>query len=147
MSEEKRLEDAADNHAWGGPHQNLHRKVLLARDSFKAGALWQKEQERKAVCSYCNGLGYDPYPNHDTTMRPCPECEDRKYIINEQALLLNATADRAGDLQYELTKANHTILSLTEELSRANARIEELTSKNLELVRKYDDLYEKANRG
>lgn len=25
-------------------------------------------------CSYCGGSGYDPYPNHDTTMRPCPEC-------------------------------------------------------------------------
>lgn len=26
------------------------------------------------VCNYCQGSGYDPYPNHDTTMRPCPEC-------------------------------------------------------------------------
>ena len=27
------------------------------------------------VCDYCKGSGYDPYPNHDTTQRPCPECE------------------------------------------------------------------------
>lgn len=27
------------------------------------------------VCDYCKGSGYDPYPNHDTTQRPCPQCE------------------------------------------------------------------------
>ena len=25
-------------------------------------------------CKYCGGSGYDPYQNHDTTMRPCPKC-------------------------------------------------------------------------
>lgn len=108
------------------------------------------EIEKAAPCSYCNGLGYDPYPNHDTTMRPCPECEDRKYIIDEQAILLNATANRAGDLQYELTKANHTILSLTAELislraelTRTNAQLDEMVTKYNELSKKYADLYTK----
>ena len=27
------------------------------------------------VCDYCNGTGWDSYPNHDTTPRPCPECQ------------------------------------------------------------------------
>lgn len=27
------------------------------------------------VCSYCKGSKFDPYPNHDTTMRPCPHCQ------------------------------------------------------------------------
>lgn len=26
-------------------------------------------------CKYCGGSGYDPYQNHDTTMRPCPKCQ------------------------------------------------------------------------
>lgn len=26
-------------------------------------------------CDYCNGTGYDPYPNHSTTPAPCPECQ------------------------------------------------------------------------
>lgn len=28
----------------------------------------------EGICEYCGGSGYDPHPNHDTTMRPCPEC-------------------------------------------------------------------------
>ena len=28
-----------------------------------------------AVCGYCNDTGWDSYPNHDTTPRPCPECQ------------------------------------------------------------------------
>lgn len=31
--------------------------------------------EQNKVCDYCNGTGWDSYPNHDTTMRPCPECQ------------------------------------------------------------------------
>ena len=27
------------------------------------------------VCGYCNDTGWDSYPNHDTTPRPCPECQ------------------------------------------------------------------------
>ncbi len=27
------------------------------------------------LCDYCNDTGWDSYPNHDTTMRPCPECQ------------------------------------------------------------------------
>ena len=26
------------------------------------------------ICKYCGGSGYDPYYNHDTTMKPCPKC-------------------------------------------------------------------------
>lgn len=26
-------------------------------------------------CKYCGGSGYDPYYNHDTTVKLCPECE------------------------------------------------------------------------
>lgn len=28
-----------------------------------------------SVCNYCKGSGWDSYPNHDTTPRPCPECQ------------------------------------------------------------------------
>lgn len=27
------------------------------------------------LCGYCNDTGWDSYPNHDTTQRPCPECQ------------------------------------------------------------------------
>jgi hypothetical protein len=27
------------------------------------------------ICGYCNNTGWDSYPNHDTTPRPCPECQ------------------------------------------------------------------------
>jgi len=27
------------------------------------------------LCDYCNDTGWDSYPNHDTTIRPCPECQ------------------------------------------------------------------------
>ena len=30
---------------------------------------------QSVVCGYCNGTGWDSYPNHDTTQRPCPECQ------------------------------------------------------------------------
>lgn len=48
--------------------ENLH-KCLAACAS---GAVDTVAEAR--VCNYCNGLGYDPYQNHDTTMRPCPQC-------------------------------------------------------------------------
>lgn len=34
--------------------------------------------EEQDACDYCGGSGYDPHPNHDTTMRPCPKCSDSK---------------------------------------------------------------------
>lgn len=40
----------------------------LNRDSMIIGF------EKPSVCDRCNGSGFDPYPNHDTTMRPCPKC-------------------------------------------------------------------------
>jgi len=27
------------------------------------------------VCDYCKDTGWDSYPNHDTTPKPCPECQ------------------------------------------------------------------------
>jgi DnaJ-class molecular chaperone len=30
---------------------------------------------QSVVCGYCKGTGWDSYPNHDTTQRPCPECQ------------------------------------------------------------------------
>lgn len=33
------------------------------------------EKRMEKVCEYCGGSGYDSYPNHDTTMAPCPECD------------------------------------------------------------------------
>lgn len=32
------------------------------------------EEQIDNECDHCQGSGYDPYPNHDTTMRPCPKC-------------------------------------------------------------------------
>lgn len=31
---------------------------------------------KSVVCDYCKDTGWDSYPNHDTTLRPCPECQD-----------------------------------------------------------------------
>ncbi|MFK5856580.1 MAG: hypothetical protein QM503_10645 [Bacteroidota bacterium] len=28
-----------------------------------------------AVCDYCSGTGWNSYPNHSTTMPPCPKCK------------------------------------------------------------------------
>lgn len=32
-------------------------------------------EERVAVCDHCNDTGWDSYPNHSTTMPPCPKCQ------------------------------------------------------------------------
>lgn len=69
-----------------------HRNDLLARrdfleewlteyrDQLKTENVFHKNQgiinaiNELLACEHCNGSGYDPYPNHDTTMRPCPKC-------------------------------------------------------------------------
>ena len=30
---------------------------------------------KSVICDYCKDTGWDSYPNHDTTPRPCPECQ------------------------------------------------------------------------
>ena len=30
---------------------------------------------KSVVCDYCKDTRWDSYPNHDTTPRPCPECQ------------------------------------------------------------------------
>lgn len=37
-------------------------------------ALVNAARNKLSNCDYCSGSGFDPYPNHDTTMRPCPKC-------------------------------------------------------------------------
>ena len=46
--------------------ESLNRLVDLAYEQNK---VCEKE------CKHCGGTGWDSYPNHDTTMRPCPECQ------------------------------------------------------------------------
>ena len=36
------------------------------------------------VCDYCGGSGFDPYPNHDTTVRLCPKCDAALEVKSEQ---------------------------------------------------------------
>lgn len=32
--------------------------------------------ELRPLCTYCKGTGIDPYPHWDTTVKPCPECNN-----------------------------------------------------------------------
>jgi len=45
----------------------------------KSGDFFERIYKRLNIgpenCKYCGGSGYDPYQNHDTTMRPCPKCQ------------------------------------------------------------------------
>ena len=34
---------------------------------------------KSVICDYCQDTGWDSYPNHDTTMRPCPECQPYSF--------------------------------------------------------------------
>lgn len=69
------------------------------------------------------------------------EIEELKYWQNEQALLLNATADRNGELSHELTKANHSILSLTAENMTLKEEIERLTDRVDKMISADNYLY------
>lgn len=30
---------------------------------------------KQIECKHCGGSGWDPYPNHSTTIPPCPDCQ------------------------------------------------------------------------
>ena len=41
----------------------------------KALVLANISQQSELVCDYCNGTGWDSYPNHSTTHAVCPKCQ------------------------------------------------------------------------
>jgi len=34
-----------------------------------------QDVSKSFICDYCNGTGWDSYPNHSTTHAPCPKCQ------------------------------------------------------------------------
>ncbi len=53
--------------------KQMEKVSKMTAEELKNALQFDKHEEPKK-CSYCGGTKYDPYPNHDTTMRPCPEC-------------------------------------------------------------------------
>lgn len=45
------------------------------KDKMKANMDKARKEQKIKACDYCNGSGWDSYPNHSTTMPPCPKCQ------------------------------------------------------------------------
>lgn len=54
----KWFEEGCAIHKSGDFFERIHKRLNLGPEN----------------CKYCGGSGYDPYQNHDTTMKPCPKC-------------------------------------------------------------------------
>ena len=67
------LQEAEDNNCWQVSTQSVkrHLEEVKKQQLILSGVVVQKG----TVCGYCNDTGWDSYPNHDTTLRPCPECQ------------------------------------------------------------------------
>jgi hypothetical protein len=79
------MKDKLTNILKEGIKQSKERIALIENESKRLNSFKQTETKqcdihvvvvpKGTVCGYCNDTGWDSYPNHDTTQRPCPDCQ------------------------------------------------------------------------
>jgi|GEM_PF-5525947 len=58
-------------------------KKIISENAKNNDVLSDVVVPKGAVCGYCNDTGWDSYPNHDTTLRPCLYCKGKANEIKK----------------------------------------------------------------